>query len=586
MNIGIGSRLKRFAARRVVLGLALVLGSAAVAAMWGHWCSLEMDAQVDAALAEKDEARQILQAAVDLESSARGFMLTGVRDHLEGYYGALLHIEQERGGAIARIDARLQDLNQPSLADALESTMRVRARSLDAYQEGGLQAVLSAARRGDGKRATDDVRRLVGIYVADRGSSVAALRRSLAERQTAVMLIVIASAVVTAFALAFAQRQLLRRRAVAAVAQEASERRGRELAALVEMGELLQSGTEARDVRAVVAHSARRLLPGSAGRLYALNNSRDRLDLAASWTAALDRSADGEPSDDTSGLPDHFGPSECWALKRGRPHVYDPEAQGGGLGCSACAGAGGGVCVPMAARGEVQGVLRLCQERGAGAPSDDQAALAAALGDGVSLALANMALRERLRNQALRDALTGLHNRRFFDEVLEKMEAQLQRDGRPVAVLMLDLDHFKSINDRHGHATGDATLRAVGAMLLERTRHGDIACRYGGEEIVVLLPGTDLQDAVERAEGLRRAVAELKSGTTGALPAITVSIGVAAAPRSAPRLKQAIEAADAALYEAKRTGRDRVCIAQPHAAPAKMEPPRLEVVRTQPSEVD
>ncbi|MFC7689062.1 GGDEF domain-containing protein [Paeniroseomonas aquatica] len=151
------------------------------------------------------------------------------------------------------------------------------------------------------------------------------------------------------------------------------------------------------------------------------------------------------------------------------------------------------------------------------APSAEQTALATALGDSVSLALANQALRERLRGQALRDALTGLHNRRFLEEVMPQIEAQLARDGQPVAVLMLDLDHFKSINDTHGHAVGDAVLHAVGALLIDQLRRSDVACRYGGEELAVLLPGSDIEQAAERADVLRQAIAGL-SGSAARAP--------------------------------------------------------------------
>jgi diguanylate cyclase (GGDEF)-like protein len=379
-----------------------------------------------------------------------------------------------------------------------------------------------------------------------------------------------------------AQRQILRRRAAADSAQAASERRGQELAALVEMGELLQSGSEAQDIRAVVAHAARRLLPGLAGWLYAFNNSRDRLDLAASWAAARGGGARSlaEPADPEDGPPDHVGPSECWALKRGRPHLSNPTDEAG-LGCAICSGTGGGMCVPMSARGEVQGVLHLATDPGA-APTREQVALAAALGDGVSLALANLALRERLRGQALRDALTGLYNRRFFEEMVEQLESQLQRGSRTVAALMLDLDHFKAINDRHGHAVGDAVLRAVGALLLSRLRRSDTACRYGGEEIVILMPDCEIEEATERADEIRRAVANL-STTAGSLPMVTASVGVATAPTSAPRLADAVRAADAALYEAKHTGRNRVCAAPArHPAFPAPTPPRLAVVQPQP----
>jgi diguanylate cyclase (GGDEF)-like protein len=555
-----------------VLGTILALGAAS--ATWGYVDAQRIDAQLQGAMTERDNARRILQAAVDLESSSRGFLLSGKHEQLADYHAALLFFDRERSKSIAAVDRGLNLLREPSLLDALEVAIRTRARRIEHYATGGVEAAVRGTQAGEGKRATDDIRRLVGIYVSDREAKIASLQAALSWRQTAFVILIVLSAVTTIIALAFAHRQIGRRQVVAEAARAASDRRGQELAALVEMSELLQSGVEAKDVRDVVAHAAQRLLPGLSGWLFAFNNSRDRLDLAASWKGTSATAAT-EP-------PDHFAPSECWALKRGRPHHGDPSAEGDGLGCVACAATGSGLCVPMAARGEVQGVLRIAFGAGAPAPTVEQTALATALGDSVSLALANQALRERLRGQALRDSLTGLHNRRFLEEVMAQMEAQLARDGRPVAVLMMDLDHFKSINDTHGHAAGDAVLRSVGLLLIEQLRRSDVACRYGGEELAVLPPGCDLAQAAERADTIRQAVSMLHKSTAAhgdrvALPPVTVSIGVAAVPQTARQLADALKAADAALYEAKRTGRNRVTSAS--ARSVEPQQPKLEVVQ-------
>jgi diguanylate cyclase (GGDEF)-like protein len=558
-----------------VLGTILAMGAAS--ATWGYVDAQRIDIQAQEAMTDRDNARRILQAAVDLESSSRGFLLSGKHEQLADYHAALQFFNRERDRSIASVDRGLNLLGESSLLDALEVAMRTRARRIEHYASGGVESAVRGTQAGEGKRATDDIRRLVGVYVADRESKIAALHAALGWRQTAVVCLIIFSAVTTMIALAFAHRQIRRRQVVAEAARAASNRRGQELAALVEMSELLQSGVEAKDVRDVVAHAARRLLPGLSGWLFAFNNSRDRLDLAASWKGF----SVATPANSTE-PPDHFAPSECWALKRGRPHHGDPSAEGGGLGCVACAATGSGLCVPMAARGEVQGVLRIAFGTGAAAPTVEQTTLATALGDSVSLALANQALRERLRGQALRDSLTGLHNRRFLEEVMAQMEAQLARDGRPVAVLMMDLDHFKSINDTHGHAAGDAVLRSVGLLLIDQLRRSDVACRYGGEELAVLLPGCDLTQAAERADAIRHAVSLLhkSSPTHGdrvALPPVTVSIGVAAAPQSARQLADALRAADAALYEAKRAGRNRVTSAPTRTA--EPQQPKLEIVQ-------
>jgi diguanylate cyclase (GGDEF)-like protein len=216
----------------------------------------------------------------------------------------------------------------------------------------------------------------------------------------------------------------------------------------------------------------------------------------------------------------------------------------------------------MHARGEVYGVLKFLPPEGTEVPSTARRELAYALADGVSLALANLALREKLRNQAMRDELTGLQNRRFLEEMLPRLVAHAERRGAPIAVLMLDLDHFKQVNDRYGHATGDAVLREVGALLLARLRRMDMACRYGGEELLVLMPDCSANEAIARGQELCAQVRALNARSDSTLPPITVSIGVAAWPEHGEQMGKVIEAADAALYAAKRAGRDRAMPAE------------------------
>lgn len=166
-------------------------------------------------------------------------------------------------------------------------------------------------------------------------------------------------------------------------------------------------------------------------------------------------------------------------------------------------------------------------------------------------------MQEALREQAIRDPLTGLFNRGYLDETLPRELHRCQRNGEPLAVAMLDLDHFKRFNDSHGHSAGDSVLRAVGDLLNRSLRGGDIACRYGGEELTVVMPGSSLTAAGVRLEKLRQALMELRVPCEeGELPAITVSIGVAAAESVEPNAAALLNRADAALYQAKARGRN------------------------------
>ncbi len=174
-------------------------------------------------------------------------------------------------------------------------------------------------------------------------------------------------------------------------------------------------------------------------------------------------------------------------------------------------------------------------------------------------------LQERLREQSTHDALTGLHNRRHLEETLQRTLLQSRRDGRPVSVIMADLDHFKSVNDRLGHPAGDEVLRVFGAQLKRAARADDVCCRYGGEEFLIVLPGLAANQAADRAEQVRCALAAELIPHQGSDIAVSASFGVATFPLNADTADELIASADEALYAAKRAGRNCVRLGAPKA---------------------
>lgn len=338
------------------------------------------------------------------------------------------------------------------------------------------------------------------------------------------------------------------------------EQRAEQLRQLSEMGELLASCRTEEQSHAVIARFLRLLFPGSSGALFVINASRNSAERAATW------------GDCDQSIPAMFPPDACWALRRGRLHIVTRDDPA--MCCEHSSGdhARDQACVPMLAQGEAVGVLHLAMESSpagtsnALAPAQRQLLFAAA--EHIGLATANIRLREALKRQSIRDPLTGLYNRRFMEEWLDRELRRTERLGQPLSALALDLDHFKRFNDTFGHEGGDLVLREVGALLRGLVRASDIICRVGGEELVLLLPETPLATALQIAETIRAAVAQLAVlHRSRPLGAVTVSIGVAEYSRNGQGARALLAAADAALYQAKHAGRN--CVA--HAAAIGVE---------------
>ena len=190
--------------------------------------------------------------------------------------------------------------------------------------------------------------------------------------------------------------------------------------------------------------------------------------------------------------------------------------------------------------------------------------LGAAMADAMSLALANIALRDRLRSQALRDPLTGLYNRRYMEDTLERVVRLAEREQQEVAVIMIDLDHFKRLNDQYGHAKGDTVLRDAAGAVTAQLRETDVACRYGGEELIVVMPNCGVDDALLKAERIRASI-EALSEAGGAR--VSASLGVSVIPTTSGTIKDLLASSDAALYAAKEAGRNCVVCAPSRSAP-------------------
>ena len=254
-------------------------------------------------------------------------------------------------------------------------------------------------------------------------------------------------------------------------------------------------------------------------------------------------------------------------MRRGRVYLIEDPRTGLSCGHVPPLSTGKYLCVPMIAQGEVLGVVHLRHNPLAAASADSTASLnerlAVTLAEQVAVALMNSKLREALRNQSIRDPLTGLFNRRYMEETLEREMRRAERSHQPLGVVMLDLDHFKHFNDTYGHDAGDEMLRLVARLLQTGTRAEDVACRYGGEEFVVILPNSTLADTTRRAEQLRQRARQIRLKLHGHPDAdVSLSLGVAAFPTHGSTADTLLRVADQSLYRAKHEGRDRVVAAQ------------------------
>lgn len=345
-------------------------------------------------------------------------------------------------------------------------------------------------------------------------------------------------------------------------AYETTRRAREQIEELFAMTDMLQAAETYEDASAVLMATARRLLPDYGAALYVFNNSRDRLDLARAWDLP-----------ESYRVLETLSPSNCWALKRGKPHINVPEQNT--LCCAHHGCQTGSVEIPMMACGQLHGLLIITTDApDAFAGLMEHRRLGRALADSMSLALSNIALREKLRTQSLRDPLTGLYNRRYMEDALERFISLGARSGSSTAVVMLDLDNFKHLNDEHGHAKGDAVLRDVAAQLVGTLRPSDVICRYGGEELLAILPDCSIEGAVQKAETLRERIEALSEVHECR---ISASFGVAAVPEAATSCADVVPTADAALYAAKKAGKNRVVAAERRAAGRDAAGPRLAV---------
>jgi len=328
------------------------------------------------------------------------------------------------------------------------------------------------------------------------------------------------------------------------------KRQNEEITALGELSAILQACHDLEEMIVPLGRFSQLLFPGFSGALHLMHASRNYLECVMRFG----RPILCEPV---------FQSDTCWALRRGQPHWLGQD----GLRCAHLhADAAGQVmlCVPVMAHGETIAVFFLQADAVIRHPEFQEMRphleqLTSLVADRIGIAIANVRLRETLRLQSIRDPLSGLLNRRYLEESLPRELGLARREQHELAVLMIDVDHFKRFNDTYGHDTGDQALRLIGQLFLGEFRGSDIACRFGGEEFAIVLPRTNLIQAKARAQQLLEKVRQLEVTHQGVVVGtLTISLGIACFPEQGETAAALIEAADRALYQAKRSGRNRI----------------------------
>ncbi|MCP4402678.1 MAG: diguanylate cyclase [bacterium] len=339
--------------------------------------------------------------------------------------------------------------------------------------------------------------------------------------------------------------------------EEAMRQRNWELSLITQMNTQLQACNEESKTYEVLKNICSQLFPSDSGCLYLIANEPAALVTAMDW-------GDSPPK---ARIPD----DTYWENPRGQLHTIE-QASGNSLSLylhSSEERQGDFPYILRNVSGQALGVLFLYSGSTPGEeanekyiqPQETKQLIATRVVEQYALFLVNFRLRDALRREAIRDPLTKLYNRRYMEEALNREVQQAERRQAPVGIIMLDVDHFKDFNDTYGHEAGDVVLEQLGELLQNNIRGGDIACRYGGEEFLLILPDTTLEIADIRARQLLERSRQLQVVHQQETYSVTISLGVSALPEHGHTIHEIVNAADTALYKAKHRGRDQVVIA-------------------------
>lgn len=495
-------------------------------------------------------------ALSDIQAAQRGYVITGTQDYLAPYALALPKVEEYLSALSGLLhDNPKQSERLNTLKGEVNRRLEIAEDVIGTFEEKGQKAAFDMIKTGTGKREMDQIRSTIHDMIAEE-KKLLAIRQGNVDQASYLTLVAGGFGlglciVILAFVFSIIRREMYtREEAEQTLLNTLSEtkRISKENEQLSQLADYLQGCQTVDEAYTILSHNLPAFLPGTSGSIALYNNSRNQVRIMGSWG-------------DYEKMEGEYNPDDCWALRRGQIHHVSPS--GTEPLCAHAAGrtSGGSVCYPMQAHGDTVGVFYVSAKDEKDI-DENRCVLIRRIGEQAALAISNLKLRERLRDQSVRDALTRLFNRRYLEETMDREMSRARRNGQPLSTLVLDIDHFKRYNDTLGHDAGDALLVQFAQLLQTKIRKEDIACRYGGEEFVIVLPQASVDMAELRAkeivEATRAMKVKLKNGDS---TTVTVSIGVSTFPLHGASPEELITMADKALYRAKDEGRNTVRVA-------------------------
>lgn len=528
--------------------------------------------QLQTAHSDSDQAREVIHAVdgilismIDAETGHRGYVLTNNILFLEPYYNARTKLDAQLHklqGLTSKDAARAK--NFQDLKHKAEYSLERMTGTIAVMQEKGFDEAVARIKSGEGKVRMDMVRAASENFKdieIDKLNTLAREEVEIVEYNNYV-LIFLTITVFLLFSLAFViltktatatkrtQEKLNELHQQALQYTETLAARNKTKNIQSRLVDVLHSVISPEEAYIAIEKYCIQLFPENPGALFIRSNSKDYFDVKANWSNVA---------------VEGFEPNECWAARSNHAYLYDPGKDA--LPCLHIPDTHmASLCIPIASTDEMIGTLTLFATRDGNGEKlqvkPEVEELATEVVNQIGLALTNLRLKESLRSSSIIDALTGLYNRRYLDETLPREIARAQRANQEVGLIMLDVDHFKSFNDNYGHEAGDMVLREIGAAIKRISRISDLACRFGGEELLIMMPQADLHITTERAELIRQEIKKIALTYGGqALPAVTASLGIAVFPLHGYLVEDLLRVADAALYRAKAKGRDRLEVA-------------------------